>query len=172
MAVGGGEARERGSQRQKDKLQKEYAAEKAARQQSLSRLQTELEIAKKDRKSLEAGRADLEKDKRDAVAAMNATQKNLTDYRQERDRQRTELLEAQQDRDEHFKEVVALTDELNQAVNEKELLRKRTARTRQGPEEGRRGACSINGLPTRTPTIRARPRRRWTPSSPASTATA
>ncbi len=111
---------------QKAALQKEYAAEKAARQQSLTRLQTELDIARRDRKSLEAGRADLEKDKRDAVAAMNATQKNLTDYRQELDKNRTALVEAHQDRDKHFAEVVRKTDEFNQAVNEKEVLRKRT----------------------------------------------
>ena len=111
---------------EKAKLNNQYAAERAARQQALSRMQTELEIAKKDRKSLEAGRADLEKDKRDAVAAMNATQKNLTDFRQELDRQRTGKLEAEKDRDKHFGRVVELTDQLNQAVNEKELLRKRT----------------------------------------------
>jgi hypothetical protein len=59
------------------------------------------------------------------VAAMNATQKNATDYRQELEKLRGEILHAQQDRDAHFKEVVRLTDELNQAVNDKELLRKR-----------------------------------------------
>jgi hypothetical protein len=111
---------------EKATLQKDYAAEKTARQQALSRLQTELEIAKKDRKSLEAARADLEKDKKDAVTAMAATQKNLTTYQQERDRQRTALVEAQKDRDAHFGKVVELTDQLNQEVNEKELLRKRT----------------------------------------------
>jgi multidrug efflux pump subunit AcrA (membrane-fusion protein) len=110
----------------KDKLEKEYKAEQAARQQSLTRLQTELEIARRDRKSLEAGRADLEKDKRDAVAAMNATQKNLSDYRQELEKNRTALIEAHQDRDKHFNEVVRKTDEYNQAVNEKEVLRRRT----------------------------------------------
>ena len=34
--------------------------------------------------------------------------------------------EAQKDRDAHFKEVVRLTEELNEAVNEKDLLKKRT----------------------------------------------
>lgn len=57
---------------------------------------------------------------------MNATQKNLTDYRQELDKNRTALVEAHQDRDKHFAEVVRKTDEFNQAVNEKEVLRKRT----------------------------------------------
>ncbi len=111
---------------QKEKIDQEYAAEKTARQQTLSRLQTELEIAKKDRKSLEAARADLEKDKRDAVAAMSATQKSLMAMQTERDNQRKALLEAQQDRDKHFNQMVAVTDQLNQAVNEKELLRQRT----------------------------------------------
>ncbi len=110
----------------KERLQREYAAERAARQQSLSRLTTELGIAQKDRKSLEAARADLEKDKRDSVAAMSATQKNLNAMQGERDRLRTALVEAQQDRDKHFGRVVEVTDELNQATNEKELLRKRT----------------------------------------------
>ena len=58
---------------------------------------------------------------------MNATQTNATDYRKQLDKLRTELVQAQKDRDAHFKEVVRLTDELNQAVNEKEQLRKRTA---------------------------------------------
>jgi len=111
----------------KEKLEKDYAAEKTAKQQSLSKLQTELEIAKKDRKNLEAERAGLEKEKRDAVASMNATQKNATDYRVELEKQRTELLQARRDRDAHFKKVVELTDDLNQAVNDKEQLRKRTA---------------------------------------------
>jgi hypothetical protein len=111
----------------KGRLEREYAAEKSAKQQSLSKLQTELEIVKKERKTLEAGKADLEKDMRDKVAAMSATQKNATDYRQELEKQRTDLLQAQKDRDAHFKEVVRLTDELNRAVNDKELLRKRTA---------------------------------------------
>jgi len=110
----------------KTKLEKEYATEKAAKQQALSKLQAELAIAKKDRISLEAGRADLEKDMRDKVAAMSATQKNATDFRLELDKQRTDLLQAQKDRDKHFGRVVELTDLLNQAVNDKEQLRKRT----------------------------------------------
>jgi hypothetical protein len=111
----------------KENLEKEYATEKAAQLQALTKLQTELDLARKDRKSLEAGRAALDKEKSDAVAAMRATQTNSTDYLQQLKKQRTELAHAQQDRDKHFKEVVRLTDELNQAVNDKEQLRKRTA---------------------------------------------
>jgi hypothetical protein len=129
----------------KAKLQREYAAEKAARQQSLSRLQTELDIARKERRSLEAGRADLEKDMRDKVAAMNATQKNLTDFRRELDRQRTGLIEARQDRDKHFNRVVELTDLLNQAVNEKQQLRSRTLELAKDLKKADE-ALQVNGL--------------------------
>lgn len=111
---------------EKAKLEKQYAAEKKAGQQTLTRLQTELDIAKRDRKTLEAQRADTEKDKSEAIAAMNVTQKNLVTMQTERDRQRTELGEARKDRDDHFNEVVRKTDELNQATNDKELLRRRT----------------------------------------------
>jgi hypothetical protein len=110
---------------EKAKLEKEYAAERVAAQQQLTKLQNDFVLAQKDRISLQAGRAELEKQTRDAVAAMTATQKNATDCRQERDKMRTLLAQAQLDRDKHFGEVVRLTNELNEAVNEKELLRKR-----------------------------------------------
>ena len=76
---------------------------------------------------MDAKQADLEKAKAVAVAAMNATQESVAGYRKEVGRrQRTAVDETRKDRDAHFKEVVRLTDELNQAANEKELLRKRT----------------------------------------------
>jgi hypothetical protein len=67
----------------------------------------------------------LEKDKRLAEAAMNSTQTNATDFRKERDTLRQQVREAQQDRDKHFKEMMRLTDELNQAANEKDKLKDR-----------------------------------------------
>jgi hypothetical protein len=110
---------------EKAKLEKDYSAEKVALQQQLTKLQSDYELAKKDRISLQAGRAELEKQTRDSVAAMQATQKNATDCRQERDKLRTLLAQAQLDRDKHFGEVVRLTNDLNEAVNDKEQLRKR-----------------------------------------------
>ena len=112
---------------QLDKLTRERDAEKAAKIQALTKLENELDVLKKERKELETGYAELEKQKRDSVAAMHATQKNASDYRQELERKREKLLQAQQDRDAHFKEVGRLTDELHQAVNDKEQLRKRMA---------------------------------------------
>ena len=108
------------------KLKQQFDAEKAAKTQALAKLESELEVARRELKDLEAKQTDLEKAKREAVAAMNATQENATGYRKEVEGQRTAVEEARKDRDAHFKEVVRLTDELNQAVNDKELLRKRT----------------------------------------------
>ena len=56
---------------------------------------------------------------------MSTTQTNATDYRTKLDALRTEILEAQKDRDAHFNEVVKLTDELNRTENDLEQLRKR-----------------------------------------------
>jgi hypothetical protein len=67
----------------------------------------------------------LEKDSREAVEAMKVTQDNATAYRKQLEQSRTAKLEAEKDRDEHFKEVVRKTDELHQAVNDKEVLKKK-----------------------------------------------
>ena len=110
---------------QREQAEKDRDTEKISKIQALTKLVTERDELLKERRNLEAGYADLEKAKRDAVAAMNATQKVATDYRKELDVLRKDVLQAQQDRDAHFKEVVRKTDELHQRVNEKEQLRKR-----------------------------------------------
>jgi hypothetical protein len=109
-----------------DKLKQQFDAEKAAKNQALAKLESKLEVVRGELKTLDAKQADLEKAKREAVAAMNATQENADAYHKEVLGQRTAVEEARKDRDAHFKEVVRLTDALNQTANEKELLRKRT----------------------------------------------
>lgn len=106
-------------------LEKDIATERSAKEQSLTKLATKNRELLKERRDLEARYAAEEKAKREAVIAMNATQKNATSYRKEDEELRIKNIQAQQDRDEHFKEVVRLSDELHQTVNEKELLRKR-----------------------------------------------
>lgn len=130
----------------KEKLEKDLAAERTAMQQQLTKLQNDYGLAKQERKSLEAGRADLEKSTRDAVAAMNATQKNADDYRKERDKLRTSLSDSQQDRDKHFARVTELNDQLNQAVNDKEVLRKRMEDLTRDLAKARE-AIRYHGLP-------------------------
>jgi hypothetical protein len=113
--------------KEKEDLEKLYAVEKAAQQQALAKLLIEYDLVKKERRGLEEQRAILERKKRDIVAAMDATQKNSTTFRQQLEKVQTDLAQAQKERDDHLKEVVRETDELNQSVNEKELLRKRMA---------------------------------------------
>jgi hypothetical protein len=109
-----------------EKLKQQFDAEKAAKLQAVTKLETELKSSLDELKVLNDKQNALEKDKRAAEAAMNATQTNATGYRTELESQRKTVSESQKDRDEHFKELLRKTDELNQATNEKDLLKKRT----------------------------------------------
>jgi hypothetical protein len=111
---------------QMDSLKKQVAAELDAKTQAVTKLENELVVAKKELKTVEATLSELDKTQRQAAAAVNSTQTNATDYRKELEGQRATVQNAQKDRDAHFKEVTRLTEELNQAVNDKDLLRKRT----------------------------------------------
>ena len=53
---------------------------------------------------------------------MNTAQKNATDYRTDLEKRRPDTRQAQLDRDRHFHGVVELTDERNQAADDKKLL--------------------------------------------------
>jgi hypothetical protein len=113
--------------KEKASLDTQLVNEKILQQQALCKLQTEVTLAEKERKGQEAERAALEKGKGDAVAAMTETQTRATGFRKQHEDQQTELAKDTKERDELFNKVVGKTDELNQAVNEKEQLRKRTA---------------------------------------------
>jgi len=58
---------------------------------------------------------------------MNETQAKTTENRKDLESQRKILDETQKDRDAHFQDVVRLTEELNETVNQQDLLKKRTA---------------------------------------------
>ncbi len=111
---------------EKDKLKSQYDTEKAAKTQALTKLANELKNVKDELTSLKEQESELEKAKRESVATMKTTQDAAAKFQQELEALRKEVLDAQKDRDAHFKEVVRLTDELNQATNDKEQLRKRT----------------------------------------------
>jgi chromosome segregation ATPase len=116
---------------QAERLKQQYDAEKTAKIQAIAKLENESEVAKGELKALEAKLAALEKAKGEAEAAMNAMQAKITGDRKELELQRKTVEEAQKDRNAHFKEVVRLTEELNQAVNERDLLKKRTVELRK-----------------------------------------
>ncbi|MCE5266971.1 MAG: hypothetical protein LLG00_03710 [Planctomycetaceae bacterium] len=116
------------NQRLKDEREaviKQLESERIAKAQALAKLRTAYDVKEKDLRQLESGYAREKKDTREAVAATNATQKNASDYYQELQKQLAATLEAQQDRDKYFKDLVQKDDELNQARNELEQLRNR-----------------------------------------------
>jgi len=108
-----------------DQLEGALAAEKAAKRQALSKLETENEELKRERDQTEKEHAKLVQSQREAVAAMQATQETLTALRKEVDTLRADIRTAQSSRDDHFKQVVDLTDQLHQAVNEYKRLKAR-----------------------------------------------
>ncbi len=87
---------------QAENLKQKFETEKAAKLQAVAKLETELEGVRGELKSLDAKQAELEKAKREAVAAMDATQKNATTYHNEVVEQRTAVEEARKDRDVAF----------------------------------------------------------------------
>jgi chromosome segregation ATPase len=110
----------------REKLRQQYDAERAAKIQAIVKLENELVNAKTELASLEAKQNELEKAQREAVAAMSVAQAAADRDRKEVGDQSVTAETARKDREAHFKEVVRLTDELNQAANEKDLLEKRT----------------------------------------------
>ena len=104
---------------------KDLEAEKVAKKDALAKLENELSVLKEEYATRKKNQDDLEKAARESVAAMNATQTNATDYRKSLDGLRAEIAAAQKERDDHFNRVVKLTEDLNQAENDKEQLRKR-----------------------------------------------
>jgi chromosome segregation ATPase len=111
---------------EKEKLKQQFDAERAAKIQAVAKLENELDVLRKEVGQLEAKQADLEKQKRDAVAALNSTQNSTAALRDELAGERTAVDDTRKDREANFKEVVRLTEELNQAANQKDLLKKRT----------------------------------------------
>jgi phosphoglycolate phosphatase-like HAD superfamily hydrolase len=108
-----------------EKVTRERDAEKTARIDAVAKLENELKVRTKERNDRDRDLAALVQSERNAVAAMNATQAEIAIAEKERSKLRTEVLQAQKDRDAHFKEVQRLLDELHQAANDKVQLQNR-----------------------------------------------
>ena len=80
---------------QTEKLKQQYEPRRPPRSRPWPSWRTSWRLPRRELKTLEAKQAELEKAKREAVAAMNATQTNATDYRKEVEAQRTAVEEAQ-----------------------------------------------------------------------------
>lgn len=109
----------------RDELDDKLAREKADKRQALAKLESENEELRRLRDQHVEELSKLRESQRESVAAMQATQETLAALRTEVDTLREKIRQAQADRDEHFKEVVQVTDELHQAVNELKRLKAR-----------------------------------------------
>ena len=110
---------------QSEKLKQQYDVEKAAKIQAVAKLEGELKLVKDELNVLDTKLAELNKKKQIAETDLDTTQQSTTKLRKEFDSDRQATAQTIKDRDAQFKEVVLLTDKLNQTVDEREALQKR-----------------------------------------------
>lgn len=113
-------------QNQLKKLEEDRQTETQARTTRLAQLQTEYSNLKTDRDTLVNQLADLNTRTREALEAGKIAQDMLDEKLKEIDRLRTEIQQAHEDRDQRFKEAVALTDKLHEAEGEADRLKSYT----------------------------------------------
>ncbi len=110
---------------EKTDLETQLSEEKTNRDASLTKLSNELKLLKDQQEKREKALETTDKDKRQLVATLEAQQQELSRFRKEMDALRTAVDQARKDRDLHFNEVVKMTDELHQVVNEMSQLKTR-----------------------------------------------
>jgi len=110
-------------QNQLKKLQEDTQTETQARTTRLAQLQTDFSNLKTDRDTLVNQLADLNTRTREALEDGKIAQDMLDEKLKEIDRLRTEIQQAHEDRDQRFKDAVALTDKLHRAEGEAEHLK-------------------------------------------------
>lgn len=108
-----------------DKASEQLDTEQAAKRQALTKLETEKAELERKRDEQQKEIATLVQSETDAIATMQATQESEAQMRTEVVALREEIKKAQEDRDNYFDQVVALTDRLHQAANEYKSLKAR-----------------------------------------------
>jgi chromosome segregation ATPase len=109
----------------RDQLERTLTAEKASAAQRCGQLETEAVELKKERDELKKTNDDIDAKLREAIADVKATHADLAILRDEVTGLRLDIRKAQKDREDHFNEVVRLTDELNQKADELARLKSR-----------------------------------------------
>lgn len=121
----GKEAINKALKSQLDKAQGDVTAAENAKRAALSQLEQECDGLKRERDRLEREYADLQKDQREAVGAMEASQTSLATLRKEVESLRAKIDTAQTERRTAIERVVKTTDELHQAQNDLTVLKSR-----------------------------------------------
>jgi hypothetical protein len=108
-----------------ERLTQDKNKELEAKTQALAKLENENSLMKTEMKDLQQSMAKYNDSERKAVAALKATQEESAKFREEVEGLRSDAEKAQKDRDAHFREVVRLTDEVHQMINELTELKNR-----------------------------------------------
>ena len=112
-------------QDQKTRLEEDFEKQQLARQQKLSKLETEYDVLDREHTTLQQKQAKLIQQVREATGLVNANETRMKEQDQEIKALRADKLKAEQDRDAQFKRVLQLTDEQHQRVNELKRLKRR-----------------------------------------------
>lgn len=107
---------------EKKSLKEEYDKEKQQLNDKLRALATDVEQKTTDIEAKQKECDNLQKQQREAVAALESTQKNTTDLRQEVDTLRKTISKVREEHASKFAEAVKKNDELLQARNQNESL--------------------------------------------------
>jgi hypothetical protein len=110
---------------QLDQLTKEKDKELDAKIQALTKMENENSLMKEKLTELQNAINKLDDAQRTAVAALKATQDESAKFRGEVEGLRSEAEKALSDRNAHFREVVRLTDEMHQMLNDLNELKTR-----------------------------------------------
>jgi hypothetical protein len=116
------------NQKLKDELEKlteEKNKELETKTQALAKLENENSLMKDQIKELQQSVTKYDQSVRKTVAALKATQEESAKFRGEVEGLRSDAEKAEKDRDLHFREVVRLTDDMHQMVNELNELKNR-----------------------------------------------
>ncbi len=108
---------------QKTKLEANLAFEQKSREDVQSALETELDVLQRQHTQSQQQLAKLKDSERQAVVLANRAEERLKALDVELQTLRTNITAARQDRDANFDRVVAITDDLHQAVNELKRLK-------------------------------------------------
>jgi hypothetical protein len=112
-------------QDQNIELEKKWNLERLARNQALAALQTQLIAAQEDLAKQIAAVNDLQQRQREGIVTIETNSNNTARLTAEVEKLRAAIRKAEQERDEQFKKVVALTDEVQQRVGDLARLRER-----------------------------------------------
>lgn len=118
-------------QDQNIELEKKWNLERLARNQALAALQTQLIAAQEDLAKQIAALNDLREDQRRGIVTIETNSNNTAQLTAEVEKLRAAIRKAEQERDEQFKKVVALTDEVQQRVGDLARLREREVQLAQ-----------------------------------------